>query len=135
MLKERILSLVYGRLPELRTEIENTFKEYWVDPEVHGIYVIWVMSIAFCINRLLEQPEKNKMLLKKVFAMFEEMAARDDEEMRSFLTYTILDEFRSKKELAQTAVGFMGKETKKCWMELDEYWKQLSLWQLSQNQG
>lgn len=135
MFKKKILSMLFQEVPEMRGLLDEQLKDSFIELERDGIRVIWGIEIAPCIEQLLREAEKNQALLKKIFGMIEKLAADPDGETQYFVLHNILQPIRNEKEVTPIAMRFMGEETKQCWKELGEYWREFQLWQLSRIQG
>ncbi len=104
-----ILFLFFQEIPELEQQVKGNMKLAHLD-KTDGAYTTWGLAIFPCIKSLLDYPEQNRMVLKKVFCFFEQMACAQ-EEVRELLMYAILEELGDEKEVLQQAQRFMGENT------------------------
>ena len=117
-------------IPEMKTMVEENFKNKWIEM-TDGIYVIWGIGIMECIIKLLERPQENETVLKRVFEFIEQMVLWSDE--TKGLTFgSTFDCFWNEDHVLPAALAFMGEETRSLWKDYQEYMRQFSLWRMSQ---
>lgn len=105
------------RFPEI-LEIYLSEKE-WRDGEFEGLHTMF----GDVLNPFLERAllERNKELLKRIFAFLEEMATSDDPYLINVLTVTILAKLGDDSGILDEATQYMGVKTKEASNEIEEY--------------
>lgn len=109
--KNNVIENYLKKVPEIQEQYITQCKENLID-DTDGAHVIWSLGLVPCIIKLIKKHEINKTVLVKTFDFFEEMAT-SSEEVRELLLYSVLEQLGDDKEVLNTAMSLMGKNTLK----------------------
>lgn len=119
MNKENVVKCYLNKVPEIQEEFSKQCKENLIDHS-DGVHVIWSLVIMPCVINLTKDLKENKEVLERTFAFFEEMAL-SDEEVREILLYSVLENLGDDKELLNTVIPLMGKNTLKYSEQIENF--------------
>lgn len=107
------------KVPEVQEQFEKQCKERLID-DTDGAHVIWSLGLIPCVIELIKDNKKNKSVLQRTFAFFEEMAS-SDEEVRELLLYSVLEKIGDDKEILNISMALMGKNTLKLSQQVENF--------------
>lgn len=111
MNKDNAIKEFLEKIPEIQEQYIRQCKENLID-NADGAHVIWSLGLVPCIIEMLREHEINKNTLLKSFDFFEQMATLD-EDVRELLLYSVLEKLGDDKEVLNTSITLMGRNTLK----------------------
>ena len=111
MNKDNAIKEFLEKIPEIQEQYIRQCKENLID-NTDGAHVIWSLGLVPCIIEMLREHEINKNALLKSFDFFEQMAT-SDEDVRELLLYSVLEKLGDDKEVLNTSITLMGRNTLK----------------------
>jgi len=126
-------SFVLQQVPELQSLLVEAQGGNRIDIRTNLCFY-WADGVMYGILKLMEDPEKNKEILQRVFRLIEVLLG-EKEVIQSVVRGATFGEFYRREELRQIAQPLMGQKTKRMWEEYIEKQTAFALWQLSQMGG
>lgn len=98
-------------IPEIKQAYQKEI-EWWSD-ETPGLHNILGNIMNPFVTNLLRRSANNDALIKRIFTFYEDMAISNDEYVRNVLQVTLLEYLGDDKQILETALRYMGTNTKK----------------------
>jgi len=114
--KNIVVKLLYS-IPEIREEYELEFE--WWDGEFPGLHNIFGDVFNPFLIRLIKN-NNNLNLLKRTFEFLENMAISNDDNVKNVLSVTVLENLGDDKKILNKSFEYMGANTKKLSLEIEE---------------
>lgn len=107
-------------------EYLNLYNEHLEDYD--GDFLAHVFFGDILNPKLLELLEDNQDIkeIEKIFSFLDRMAIEGDLDVQEVLTVTILERLGGDQDLLKKGYFYMGKATRKCSDEIEEFWRKLN---------